>query len=205
MAIADGHPHAVLQSIKIAMNLSIMQGLWQTLKGAGNIGLAFATWGVSMIVGLVTSLTEMVVKVLWRIVETIKMKKVCAAANEYWRARGGPNALHTRPFAFHNWFRESVLLLPALAVLTLNSGICGDKMVWLSMFSNGAQISTAEFQKGSEYVDSLKPWGTDYLESCGFSFFSSEPLVAKVVNLTHEARMSGAEKVWSTVVKVAKA
>lgn len=210
VVLAEGHPNTVVQSIVTAMNLSVMKGLWLTLKGAGNIGLAFATWGTSMIVGLVTALVEMVVKVVWRLVELVKMQQICKQALEHWGTKDTDGALHKKPFAFNNWFRGSVAYLPALAVITLNSGICGDKMVWLSMFTSddhhqGSEILPEQFKKGSEHLDALKPWGADYLDNCGFSFDSSDEFIKKLLVMGHGAQLSGAEKFWKRVVQVAQA
>ena len=42
-----------------------------------------------------------------------------------------------RPAAFARWFAGHALTVPAIGILTLNSGICGDKMVYLSMYAQG--------------------------------------------------------------------
>jgi hypothetical protein len=206
VAVSDGHPGTIVQAILMQMNLGIMQGLWQTLKGAGNLGLAFATWGIAMVVGIVTALVEMLVKVIYRIFEICKMRRVFREAEEHWNNRDSGTALHKRPFAFHHWFKESVWNVPAIAVLTLNSGICGDKMVYLSMFNSQRQvIDSTAFLKGAEYIDSLKVWGSSYVSDCGFAFSSSSEFVGKLITLKHEANQNTAEKVWSTIVKVATA
>jgi len=210
VTIADGHPHAVVQSIVDAMTLAVMKGLWVTLKGVGNIGLAFATAGAGMIAGIVTALVEMVVKVIWRLVELAEMREVCEEAAEHWKDKDKATALHKHPFAFHHWYRDSVKFLPALAVITLNSGVCGDKMVYLSMFTSddhkpGSEISAEQFQKGVEHLDALKPWGTEYLDDAGFSFESSDPVIKGLLAVGHQAQRSGAEKVWHQVVKFANA
>jgi hypothetical protein len=203
-----GHPSVVVESIKRAMNLSILQGLWQTLKGAGNIALAFATWGQSMIVGLVLACFEFLVKTIWRIVELVRMNRTFHQAARYWASRNSPDALHKQPFAFYRWYRERALHLPAIAVLTLNSGICGDKMVYLSMFNDhDVPITSQEFLRGASYLDHLKVWGVDYLDKCGYSFYSSDPFVAAILDhaKSHKRILTREDKVLSEVTKFATA
>ncbi|SAL03692.1 hypothetical protein AWB78_06657 [Caballeronia calidae] len=52
------------------------------------------------------------------------------------------DALHTRPIAYNSWFKRYAVPIPALSVLTLNSGICGDKMHFLAMFKDNETIVT---------------------------------------------------------------
>ena len=75
--------------------------------------------------------------------------------------------------------------MPLIAVLTLNTGICGDKMRYLSMYKAGGvdQISTNEFQAGGRFLDNMKPWGAKYLGDAGFKIRSAnDPLVDSLVN-----------------------
>lgn len=207
VVLMSGHPGTVVESIRRAMTLSLLEGVWQTLKGAGNIGLAFATWGTSMIVGVVTACFEMIIKYLWRLVELCRMERMFTEAAIYWRDRE-QLALHKKPFAFHRWYRKWALTLPAVAVLTLNSGICGDKMVYLSLFQgDGTPITSDQFLKGASYLDHLKVWGTSYLDKCGFAFYSSDPFVSAILGhaRSHVAHLSRAQKVWAEISKFANA
>ncbi len=123
----------------------------------------------------------------------------------FWRGRNAGDALHKRPFEFTHWYRKSALNSPALAILTLNSGICGDKMVYLSMFTDeGRQISTTDFQQGARFLDNLKPWGAEYLGNSGYSFRSSSEMVGKLLTFAG-GHADQRNKVWSTVRKIANA
>ena len=145
------------------------------------------------------------------------MRTFFSEAAEHWRNKDGGGALHRQPFAFARWYRKHVLLAPALAVITLNSGICGDKMVYLSMFKDDQSvISTAEFQAGVEHLDGLKVWGAKYLGETGFSFGANDAMVGKFLQFAkgggsdgvlkaHQENLSGGAWVWDKVVSVAKA
>ena len=102
----------------------------------------------------------------------------------------------------------SGLVVPAIAVLTLNSGICGDKMVYLSMFNDhDVPITSQEFLRGASYLDHLKVWGVDYLDKCGYSFYSSDPFVAAILDhaKSHKRILTREDKVLSEVTKFATA
>jgi hypothetical protein len=186
--LSFGHPSTVVSSIHRAMTMSIFEGLYKTIKGASSIALAGLTAGASLIINLVVAITEMIIKLIWRKVEVCKMEKCFAEANELWDRRGDRDAPQKQPLTFATWYNDHVLNLPSLAILTLNSGICGDKLTWLSLYDSDRDIANetpeatvARFQSkynaGVEFLDSLKVWGDKYLSSAGYKFSSSEAFV----------------------------
>jgi hypothetical protein len=227
VVVAPGHPTAVVDAISRGMWMSLGEGMWQLLKGATNIGIAFGTAGAGLITGIVIAGAEMMAKVFYRLFEVLHMERFFGEAAKHWRHRDMPNALHRQPFAFGRWYRNFVLNTPALAVLTLNSGVCGDKMIWLSMFrEDTTPISTDAFQKGVTHLDSLKVWGVDYLKQAGFSFRGTNEMANRFVQFSygnmeiggsvgrkgkpetgtaHPKNLSTAEKGWDWVVRAAKA
>jgi len=94
------------------------------------------------------------------------------------------DALHTQPIAFNNWFKRYAVPIPALSVLALNTGICGDKMHFLAMFKDNDTIVTqTEFIAGCKYVDDLKVWGSSYLGDAGFAFKSDDATIKGLLTL----------------------
>jgi hypothetical protein len=220
VVIASGHPEVIVNSIKRAMNLSVLEGLWQAMKGGMSLGLAWATWGTSMVVTALVALFELIVKVVWRLIEIHKMNRLFREAADLWEGRGNDRALHKRPADFSNWFRKHALELPAVSVLVLNSGICGDKMVYLSMYHvlspsvvpspDYYRSIWPEFNKGVKYLDSLKAWGVTYLNKCGYMFYSADDFVESLLRFAtspnmHTTSSSTAQKVWEKVLRVANA
>lgn len=206
--IMSGHPAVIVESIKRAMTRSLLHGLYQTLKGLTNFGLAWANWFEAMIAGIVISFFEMLVKTIWRLVELDLLNRAFREAARFWDGRNQPNAFHKQPFAFADWFRRRALNVPAIAILTLNSGICGDKMVYLSMFhEDGSTISEHEFKRGVSLLDYLKVWGTSYLDQTGFSFYSTDAFVSALLGhiKSHNQNLSIGEKIWAEVTKFANA
>lgn len=205
VAVLSGHPDTIVSSIEQAMDEDIGKGLWELLKGVANTATVAATWGAGMVVSVVLAVAEAIIKVIWRLVEIARMKRFFREAADHWQSRGRRHGFHYQPFAFGRWYKEYALKSPALAVLTLNSGICGDKMHFLKMFDDTAgMISEADFQRGTVFVDKLKGWGSRYLDSCGYDFYSDDEVVSSLLDFakTHQSNRSVARDI---VLKVLNA
>jgi hypothetical protein len=203
--IAQGHPATIVASITRAMKLSLFEGLYQMLKGAGAAAMAGASAGATVIVDLLIALAETLVKLIWRIVEITRMDRFFKQAGEFWRNREASTAIHRHPLEFGRWYKEAALNLPAISILTLNSGICGDKMRFLQMFKDdGKQISQGEFDRGVRFVDGLKPWGAEYLGKCGYSFQASSKFVGGLLDFSAE-HAKQRNKAWAITRKIANA
>lgn len=180
--IALGHPSTVVDSITRAMTVSLFQGLWGVLKGAGGIAMQATSFGSAAIVNMVIAASELLFKFIWKLGETIHFNRFCNEARGYWENQG-EGGLHRHPFAFSEWYRAAALNHPLIATLTLCTGICGDKMRYLAMYSGGRQISSAEFQAGVQHLDNLKAWGSDYIAGSGFRIRAAgDVLVEKLVS-----------------------
>ncbi len=203
--VGQGHPTTIVNSITRAMNMALFEGLWATLKGAGALAMDIVGFGAGGVVNLIISCGEMLIKFIWRLVETVRFNMFCGEARGYWDNSSSLDALHRKPFAFSEWYRKTALNMPLVAVLTLNTGICGDKMRYLSMFKSGGinQISTNEFQAGVRFLDNLKPWGSKYIDDAGFAMRSAnDPLVDALVNqfaTSHSREQTIFDKVISVV------
>jgi hypothetical protein len=199
VVLMAGHPSTIANAIHRAMAFSIGEGLYDTVKGGVKLGLEIASSGAATIASLVSSIVETLVKTIWRVVEIERMKRFFEEAREHWRTRSQANALQNRPIEFNNWFKRYALAIPALAVLSLNTGICGDKMHFLQMFKDDNHvISQSEFDAGCTYVDGLKVWGSEYLGNAGFSFASDDKVVSGLLKLAknHKEEAGAAGKAW---------
>jgi len=178
--------------------------LWDMLKGASSLAMDIVGFGAGGLVNLIVSASEMLIKFIWRLVETVRINAFCREARGHWEQSQSPDSLHRRPFAFSEWYRGYALNLPVISVLTLNTGICGDKMRYLSMFSaTGRQLSSDAFLHGVRFLDNLKPWGAQYLDDAGFSIRSGgDALVDQLVNtfaLSHERERTVFDRVIAVV------
>jgi hypothetical protein len=199
--VLAGHPGTIVEAIRRAMKLSIGSGVYDLVKGGASLGLQFASQGASTIVDAVVSIMETLAKVIWKIVEIKRIQRFCEQAKEYWGARMQRDALHTRPIAFNSWFKRYAVPIPALSVLALNSGICGDKMHFLAMFKDDETIITqAEFTAGCKYVDNLKVWGSSYLGDAGFAFKSEDAMITGLLTL---AQSHTEEQTWDLKLRKA--
>jgi len=194
-----GHPGTIVEAIRRAMTLSVGEGVYDMVKGSVNLGVQIASQGAAAIVSAVVSIVETLAKTVWK----IRMKNFFEQAKTHWQGRFQRDALHSQPIAFNNWFKRYAIPLPALSVLALNSGICGDKMHFLAMYKDDdSVISQAEFTAGCRYVDSLKVWGTSYLKDAGFSFGSDDKVVEGLLKLTmrHTEELSTRSKAWQATL-----
>ena len=201
--IVIGHPATIAEAIRRAMWLDVGKGLYDALKGGLDLGLQFASQGASSIVSLVMAGVEALAKTIWKLVEVVKMRSVFAKGRELWESRMKSDSLHLRPIAFNAWFKSHALMLPALPVLVLNTGICGDKMHFIKMFKeDDAVLTQSAFDDGCRYVDGLKVWGSEYLNDSGFGFTSSDPVVKGLLKMArkHEDESSALETVWKATL-----
>ena len=197
--LLQGYPATIVEAIRRAMWFSVGEGLYDTMKGGLNLGIQFASQGSGTILTLLASILETLVKTIWKVIELIRMRSFFKQALTHWQSRNERTALHTQPIAVNSWFKRYAVDIPALSVLALNSGICGDKMRFLAMFKDDTSvISQAEFDAGCRYVDGLKVWGSEYLGEAGFSFASDDPVVTGLLKLaqSHTEEQGVAAKAW---------
>jgi hypothetical protein len=203
VVLLAGHPGTIVKAIRRAMWFSVGEGVYDTLKGGLKLGMEFATYGASAIASLIVAVVEALVKTIWRVIELIRMRSFFKQAAQYWESRNEASPLHTRPIAFNNWFKSYAVDMPAISVLALNSGICGDKMHFLKMFKDdNAVITQAAFNAGVSYVDDLKVWGSKFLDDAGYSFSSEDPVVTGLLKLaqSHTKEIGKAGKAWNVAL-----
>ncbi|MFK8080537.1 MAG: hypothetical protein AB8B97_09655 [Granulosicoccus sp.] len=182
--LAKGHITVIVESIQRAMTLSIGSGLFSTLKGGISLGSQFMTAGAAALVSLISSIIEAVVKTIWKMIEISRIRAFFKEAKGLWESKHSADALHKRPIAFNQWFKSYSLSLPVLSVIALNSGITGSRMTFLQMYkSDSTIISQSQFDKGANYLDGLKNWGSEYLKDTGFSITSDDKIVAGLLEL----------------------
>ena len=75
---------------------------------------------------------------------------------------------------FTCWYSKLCEYSPIFPILTLNSGICGDKSEYINMFNDNGVISQGERDAGVNYWDLTKIWGSRYLNDSGFKFESRQ-------------------------------
>ncbi|UPG95699.1 hypothetical protein [Luteibacter aegosomatissinici] len=183
VTLVPGVPTTTIDGIKRGMDLSLAGEVYNVLKGGTALALEGLTAGVAgAIAGIAFSAIEVLVAFARKVHDFYRIRLFLTDAKALWAQREKPNSLHRQPYAFNRWYRKTAMRVPAIPVLTLNSGVCGDKMRMLCMFSNeGEVISQQNFDKGVAYIDHLKGWGSSYLEETAYSFTSADKLVAELI------------------------
>ena len=185
VVLVPGVPTSTIDGVKRAMDLSLAGDVYGVLKSGAVLameGLAPAVAG--MIAEMAFSAVEALITITRKVYELYRMRVFTHEAAAYWVQRDAVTSLHRQPYAFNRWYRKAALRVPAIPSLAMKSGLCGDKMHMLCMFtSQGEVITQQRFDEGVVYIDKIKAWGTDYLAGCGYAFSSKEKLVASALGL----------------------
>jgi hypothetical protein len=181
--LVPGVPTTTIDGIKRAMDHAVLVDVYNVLKGGGNLALDGLTAGVAgEITGIACSAIETLVAFARKVHDFYRIRIFLNDAKAMWLNREHATSVHRRPYAFNRWYRKAALWVPVIPVLTLNSGVCGDKMRMLCMFSNeGEVITQANFDKGVAYIDKIKAWGSSYLADSAYTFTSADKLVAELI------------------------
>jgi len=201
--IAPGHPTLIGNSIEKEINWSIANGLYSAAKGGAKLGANIASWGASTLIDVVAACVEFAWKMISRWFESHSMKswiaevKSATGNRNTWKA--DPDNGIWRPAivyddnAFNELFKRGCSASPCVPMMTLNSGIAGDQMMFMRMFDHtggilgqGSGISSlgdipsasaqSQFDAATKYWTHLKQWGRNYLKGTGFTFNSSDPV-----------------------------
>jgi hypothetical protein len=183
VALVPGVPTTTIDGIKRAMDEAVTANVYTTLKGAGNLALDGLSAGIAgEITGIACSAIETLVAFARKAHDFYRIRLFLNDARSMWAQRDKPNALHRQAYAFNRWYRKTAMRVPVIPVLTLNSGVCGDKMRLLCMFSQEGEVLTrANFDKGVAYIDRIKGWGATYLADNPYTFTSTDKLVAELL------------------------
>lgn len=205
--IAPGHPQLIGDAIETQMNWDIGRGIYTMAKGGVALAADIATAGASALISAIAACVEFAWKVINRYLEGLKMnawiKEVKSVTRDRSTWKADPKDGKWRPAIAYKE-REFLMLFEkgcnasvCIPMMTLNSGITGDLMMFMKMFddtgsilgqSTGASLQgpTAEAQKkfnaGQEYWTALKHKSRNYLESTGFDFMSSDKVVAGLMD-----------------------
>ncbi|MDB5881735.1 MAG: hypothetical protein JWP43_1613 [Ramlibacter sp.] len=183
--ITDGHPALLASKIESMLTRDIMSGLWVTIKGAIQMALAATIPGIQSLVSAMATAAEWVIKFVMRLSELAALKlfllqaKVAFMKERKLTAQepGSPHrTVHETGGMindleeFKKFYQKGCNASPIIAMLTLNTGICGSQWQLQTMFSDIGLIGQKEFNSGTAYFTRLKDYGRKYLKDCGFEF-----------------------------------
>lgn len=189
--ITDGHPALLADRIERSMTMDIASGLWTMIKGAVQLALAGSVPGAQSLVSAITTAVEWVIKFVMRLIERSGIKsflqearKVFLKERELTTQEIGSRhrTVHTSGGLIHNldefkaFYQKGCSASPIIAMLTLNTGICGSQWQLQNMFTDIARIGQREFDSGTKYFTRLKRYGKKYLGDSGFEF-NAKPVV----------------------------
>jgi hypothetical protein len=214
--IAPGHPMLIGKAIETQMNWSIANGVYSMAKGGAKLGGNIASWGASALIDVIAACVEFAWKFLSRLFESHAMKQWIALVKDTsGHTRKDPVDNKQRPAvvfddkAFFGLVELGCMASPCVPMMTLNSGISGDQMMFMKMFDDTGGIlgqgtggissdgdkpsahAQRQFDAATEYWTHLKQWGRDYLAGTGFTFTSEDPVARGLMWHAIEHHKSG--------------
>jgi hypothetical protein len=182
--LAFGHPKTLVKGIDRGITRALLEGIYETVKSAVSLGLNAASLGGAAIVDAVTGIVESAVKIIWRVAESKVINTFIKDAKDFWNARGTSTAMHLDSRKFDNWLKPATQKVPVIAAVTLGTGIAGDKMRLLQMYTGaGKVISESDFKAGVSYLDRMKRSGARLIERGGLEFSSNDPVINGLLKL----------------------
>lgn len=182
--LVKGHPETLVKGIERGLNRALLEGLYETAKSSLLLGLNIASSGAASIIDKVAGIIEMATKMIWQFAERCIIRGFCAEAKNYWTGRSESNAIHLDSMKFDNWLKSTTNKVPVVAAVTLGSGIAGDKMRFLQMYTGeGLVVTQSQFDNGVRYLDQMKRTGSRVLERTGLEFQSDDPTIAGLLKL----------------------
>lgn len=185
--IIDGHPKVIVESLRNAMTMSLLKGLYDTVKAGLALTGEFVSMGLSKlgekIVGAVAKAVEWIVSTILKARERAIMQKFFGEAEAHWNNRSSFDGIHTDHEKFVAWFKPPAMAVPSIAAIALLSHICGDKSVYLSMYQGTiTELTQTQFTTSATAIDSMKGWAKDYLRESGYAFSSSDKMVGTLLS-----------------------
>ncbi len=212
--LVHGHPQTLVRGIDRALNRALLEGLYETAKSSLLLGLNIAGAGAAVaasIIEKVADVIEKVTKMIWRFAERCIIRAFSADAKEFWNARGESCAIHLDSMRFDNWLKGATNKVPVIAAVTLGTGIAGDKMRFLQMYTgHGDVISQSEFDAGVAYLDQMKRTGSRVMERSDLEFESKDAMISGLLKLakSHDevkAKTSFWRRLFRTTDKIVRA
>ena len=181
--VMPGHPQMIADGIEKQMNWTIAKGLFGVLKSGAKIGAAVMSVGASTIGDILASAFEFVIKFILRWFEGSQMRMFVEIASKHLEIRKkGPDGVERPAISydtarFNHLFSWGCDASPCVPMMTLNSGITGDQMMFMKMFDDTDAHNVVDqktFDHATQYFNLLKGTGRDYLRDSGFQFTSQK-------------------------------
>ncbi|MDO9360332.1 MAG: hypothetical protein Q7T70_15245 [Polaromonas sp.] len=192
--ITDGHPALLASRIEKCMSMDILSGLYTLIKGAVQMALAFLAAGAQGLISALTAGVEWCIKFIMRLMERSAIKSFLELAKDTYVAEkklrdAAKNNTGAEMHAtggiindlekFKEFYQKGCSASPLIAMLTINSGICGSQWQLQQMIGAVDEIDQKEFNSGTKYFTRLKDYGTNYLKDSGFEFKATHEVLSE--------------------------
>ena len=218
VSILFGHPSMICDTLKSSMTGQVKKGIYNTMKASAGIALQLLLPLVGSAIRAVGNMLLSIFETIYNLIEHYvvlqNIRGIAYQCQHFWKAykETQMQPLNARKALFHEdserfatWYCEIARTSPELIALTLNSGICGNKMEFLNMFNTdkGKLITQEQFSSGVEYVDSLKDYSTNLLIFSDYRFSSDKSDVQGYINNAQKFTRNQENKAWKFIKKAA--
>lgn len=200
VAINYGHPETIVKAIEWGITRSMLDGIYDLARSSLSASLNAASFGGAAIVDGIAGVIDAAVKILWRVYESTVITDFCSRAQQIWKSRGTKNDAIRRQAKFLKWFRPAVEQVPVLAAVTVGSGIAGDKMRFLNMFTDQKAIITqSQFAVGCDYLEQVKRSASRMILQSEIDFTSGDKNIEGLITLakSYNSNSSASNSWWA--------
>ncbi|GAP38724.1 hypothetical protein ABXN37_26885 [Piscinibacter sakaiensis] len=190
VVLNTGHPDTLVGAINAGLSRALLDGVYDIARSSLSIGLNWATYGGAATVDAIAAVIDAAYKMVWRYAESCTITAFCQRAQQLWGNRTSKRGAVRKGATFTKWMEPAVTKVPLIAAVTLASGLTGDKMRFLNMFTDqDAVIGQSQFDKGCEYLEQVKRAASRMIVQSEIDFTSKDPLIdgllkkAKATNL----------------------
>jgi len=178
----------------------MLDGVYDLARSSISLSVNAASFGGAAVVDGIAGVIDAAVKIMWRVYESTVITDFCKRAGQIWTSRGTKNSAVRRQAKFLNWFRPAVEQVPVLAAVTVASGIAGDKMRFLNMFTDqNAIITQGQFDVGCDYLEQVKRSASRMILQSEIDFTSDDPNIQGFLTLAknYNANSSVSTSWWT--------
>lgn len=196
-----GHPAQIANAIESQMSKGVFRGLAEALVGAAKAAISVFLPGLGSLVSVVIGAVDWMVRIVSRLLEQsaiqrfledarrlyVLEKKQVKQVDGVYAGSKDSHRLINNSARFGAFFQRGCEASPLIPMLTLNSGLAGNWMTLLNLFTDDASPrmkanAGEQVLKADDYFGRLKRHGVDYMRQSGFRFM---PL------MSHDTLMQG--------------
>lgn len=183
-----GHPETIVRAIETGLLRAMLDGLYDITRSALSTAVNWTAYGGAAVVDAIAAVIDAAYKMIWRFAESRVITDFCKRAQQLWANRDAKNGGVRKGTTFNKWMRPAVTKVPLIAAVTLASGLTGDKMRFLNMFTDqDAVVTQSQFDQGCSYLEKIKLAASRMIGQSEIEFSSGDKLIDGMLRMAKNA------------------